>query len=190
MAKEKPKPSALMNSSIRTQPPASEPAAALQKPIPPGSILKTMDGLDDSYMADTKFYVWKSGDSFPALAQRFYGDVARLGTLRRANEGRSDAQPGDRVLIPVFDPDMPTSSRTVSAPAPALAPADPAAKPTVAAAEPAGSRIHVVAEGESLWVISKKELGAGSRWKEIYDANRDQLSSPEALKTGLKLRVP
>jgi nucleoid-associated protein YgaU len=187
-SKPEPKPSALMNASVQTEPVAGQPAVALPKPIPPGSILKTMDGLDDSYMADTKFYVWKSGDTFPALAQRFYGDVARLGTLRRANEGRSDAQPGDRVLIPVFDPDVPETARAVSAPAPAAA--DAAAKPKVAAAETAGSRIHVVHECESLWVISKKELGAGSRWKEIYDANRDQLSSPEALKTGLKLRVP
>jgi nucleoid-associated protein YgaU len=39
-------------------------------------------------------------------------------------------------------------------------------------------------------VIAKQELGNGARWKEIYDANRDQLSSPEALHTGIKLRLP
>lgn len=182
-----PKPSALMNSSVKTETVEIEPVAALPKAIPAGSILKTMDGLDDSFMSDVRFYTWKSGDTFPALAQRYYGDVARLATLRRANEGRNDAQPGDRVMIPVFDPDVPTHV----APAPSMpVAADSAAKPAVVANEVSGSKIHVVKEGESLWLISKKELGAGSRWKEIYDANRDQLSSPEALKTGLKLRVP
>jgi len=181
------KPSALMNSSVKTETGESEIAAAVPMPIPAGSILKTTDGLIESYMPDTRFYVWKSGDTFPALAQRYYGDVARLATLRRANEGRNDAQPGDRVLIPVFDPDVPT----IVAPAPsAPVAAGAATKPAAVASEASGSKIHVVKEGESLWVISKKELGAGSRWKEIYDANRDQLSSPEALKTGLKLRVP
>lgn len=181
------KPSALMNSSVKTENGESEIAAVQPKPIPPGSILKTTEGLEDSYMADAKFYVWQSGDTFPALAQRYYGDVARLATLRRANEGRNDAQPGDRVMIPVFDPDVPTNA----APAPSTpVVAENAAKPAVVASEVSGSKIHVVKEGESLWLISKKELGAGSRWKEIYDANRDQLSSPEALKTGLKLRVP
>jgi nucleoid-associated protein YgaU len=181
------KPSALMNSSVKADPVESETLAVVPKEIPPGSILKTMEGLEDSYMSDAKFYTWKSGDTFPALAQRFYGDVARLGTLRRANEGRNDAQPGDRILIPIDDPDVPT--RVAPAPTTPVA-AETAAKPAPAATEVAGSKVHVVQEGESLWLISKKELGAGSRWKEIYDANRDQLSSPEALKTGLKLRVP
>ncbi|MFN0008843.1 MAG: LysM peptidoglycan-binding domain-containing protein [Planctomycetota bacterium] len=180
------KPSALMNASLRTET-VEEAAAVPPKAIPAGSILKTMDGLEESYMADTRFYVWKSGDNFPALAQRFYGDVARLGTLRRANEGKNDAQPGDRVLIPVFDPDVPANVATA---APKSQAGESTAKPAAAATEVSGSKVHVVKEGESLWLISKKELGAGSRWKEIYDANRDQLSSPEALKAGLKLRLP
>ena len=189
------KPSALMSSSVASAPAESEPAAAVPDAIPAGSILKTVEGLEPSYMPDTRFYTWKAGDTFPALAQRFYGDLARLATLRRVNEGRNDVQPGDRVMIPVFDPDVPVGAAPSTAlAAPAVAsPANPAAtaaKAPAAASDTSAARTHVVKEGESLWIISKKELGAGSRWKEIYDANRDQLSSPEALRTGLKLRVP
>ena len=192
-----PKPTALMNSSVSNTP---EPAPVVPETIPPGSILKTTEGLEPSFMPDTRFYTWKAGDTFPALAQRYYGDLARLATLRRVNEGRTDVQPGDRVMIPVFDPDLPStatpSSGTAAPAAPAATPAATAKTATAApkvqpaASEVAGSKVHVVKEGESLWIISKKELGAGSRWKEIYDANRDQLSSPEAVHTGLKLRIP
>ena len=188
------KPSLLMNSSVSTAAPETESSVVIAPAIPAGSILKTMEGLEDSYMTDTKFYTWKAGDTFPALAQRFYGDLARLATLRRVNEGRNDVQPGDRVLVPVFDPDAPP---TVASNAGTVAPvASGASKSTELAAKPAvlvadaGPRVHVVQEGESLWIISKKELGSGARWKEIYGANRDQLSSPEALRTGIKLRVP
>jgi nucleoid-associated protein YgaU len=194
-------PSALLNSSISS--PVVDatpvaPAAPVVEAIPAGSILKSMEGLEESYMSDTRFYEWKSGDTFPALAQRFYGDLARLATLRRVNEGRTDVQPGDRVLIPVFDPDLPQSARVQPAPAGStpLASAkglvSPDTKSGAVTAKPVatGARVHLVKEGESLWVIAKQELGNGARWKEIYDANRDQLSSPEALHTGIKLRLP
>ena len=189
-AEAEPKGSLLMNSSVSSAPPAAEPVAPIPAAIPTGSILKTMEGLEDSFMADTKFYTWKAGDTFPALAQRFYGDLARLATLRRVNEGRTDVQPGDRVLVPVFDPDMPAGEIAKAVPV-APGKGETTAKPAgELVADAAGSRVHVVKEGESLWIISKKELGSGARWKEIYDANRDVLSSPEALRTGIKLRVP
>jgi nucleoid-associated protein YgaU len=41
-----------------------------------------------------------------------------------------------------------------------------------------------------LWKIAKLELGDGGRWNEIFEANRDVLSKPEAVHTGLKLRIP
>ena len=44
--------------------------------------------------------------------------------------------------------------------------------------------------GESLWKIAKKVYGAGHRWGEIYEANRQVLASPEALSPGIVLRIP
>jgi nucleoid-associated protein YgaU len=188
--------SALLNASVNTATPAPvAPAAALAPAIPSGSILKTMDGLQESYMSDAMFYTWKSGDTFATVASRFYGDPSRLATLKRLNEGRSDVQPGERVLIAVYDLD--------GSPAPAVAPAAAAdkkvaaapAKPDAPAATPVAAasgtaRSHLVKDGESLWKIAKQELGSGARWNEIYTANRDVLSSPEALHTGQKLRIP
>ena len=53
-----------------------------------------------------------------------------------------------------------------------------------------GGKVHVVKEGESLWKIAKLELGNGANWNKIYEANKDIMKSPEALKTGMKLKIP
>lgn len=183
-------PVATLSSSVTTPTPAPVPEPAPMA-IPAGSILKTVDGLQDSFMPDMRFYTWRTGDTFPILAQRFYGDLSRLATLRRVNEGRFDVQPGERVLIPLYDtegapPSVAVTGAEIQKPA-----VKPAVSATPVVAVAAGTpRVHVVKSGESLWKISKQELGAGSRWKEIYEANRDVLSSPEALRTGLKLRIP
>jgi nucleoid-associated protein YgaU len=170
--------------------------------VPNGSILKTMDDLQESYMSDAMFYTWKAGDTFPDLARRFYGDPSRLATLKRLNEGRTEVQPGERVLIPVYDLDATQSPAIPAAPlverasekagSSAARKVDAPAKPEVLpqAASTSGPRYHLVKDGENLWKIAKQELGSGSRWNEIYSANRDVLSSPEALHTGQKLRVP
>ncbi len=49
---------------------------------------------------------------------------------------------------------------------------------------------YVVKPGDTLSSISRKVYGKSSRWKEIYNANRDRLVSPEALKVGQTLRIP
>ena len=179
---------AVLDSVVDTGAQPKPPAAGIA--IPAGSILKTTEGLQESFMTDAMFYTWKAGDTFPALAQRFYGDPSRLATLKRLNEGRSEVQPGERVLVPIFDLDaVQTAAEPAAAPKSAAAPI--AASAPKSEVQPAGAgRVHVVQEGESLWKIAKKELGSGARWNEIYEANRDVLPNPEALHTGQKLRVP
>jgi nucleoid-associated protein YgaU len=193
-------PGALLSAQLTNPAPAASPAAPAPVVIPAGSLLKTSAGLEEGFSPEFKFYTWQAGDNFRSLATRFYGDATKVALLRRFNEGRFDVTPGERVYIPVFDAD---GARTpvagsdpkalVSAAGDAATPAAPNAvgqSPALASAAGSGARQHVVQEGESLWKISKQELGAGSRWKEIFEANRDVMSSPEALHTGLKLRIP
>lgn len=52
------------------------------------------------------------------------------------------------------------------------------------------SRIHVVQSGDMLSTISRKYLGSSARYKEIYEINRDILSSPHDLQVGMKLKIP
>jgi len=51
-------------------------------------------------------------------------------------------------------------------------------------------RSYIVQSGDSLSSISRKVYGTPSRWTDIYQANRDRLSSENALKVGQDLRIP
>jgi nucleoid-associated protein YgaU len=60
----------------------------------------------------------------------------------------------------------------------------------VPSGRPAPTSVHVVRRGETLWGIARRVLGAGMKWKEIFDANRDRVSDPDLLRVGTELRVP
>ncbi len=51
-------------------------------------------------------------------------------------------------------------------------------------------RTYQVQQGDTLSGISMKLFGNYSRYLDIYQANRDQLSSPEKLRLGQELRIP
>lgn len=44
--------------------------------------------------------------------------------------------------------------------------------------------------GDTLSGIAERFLGAQSRYREIYEANRDRMKSPDQLKVGSSLRIP
>ncbi len=48
----------------------------------------------------------------------------------------------------------------------------------------------VVQKGDTLGTIAARELGSSKKWELLYDANRDRLKSPSALKIGAALRIP
>ncbi|MBI5364034.1 MAG: LysM peptidoglycan-binding domain-containing protein [Planctomycetes bacterium] len=203
------KPNAAPGTTAPTAPGTNAPALSNVPPantLPTGSILMTMDGLSDSYLPDMKFYTWQAGDTFRGVANTFYGDWTKLALLRRANEGRKNVQPGEKILVPVFDLDAPPSTSVAKgavAPKNAVTPKNDKAvvdanakksskstKANEAAPASGGGKTHVVKEGESLWKIAKAELGNGALWEKIYQANKDVMKTPEALKTGMKLKIP
>ena len=53
-----------------------------------------------------------------------------------------------------------------------------------------GQQSYTVQAGDTLSRISAKVYGESSRWTEIFEANRDLLPSPNALKPGQVLRIP
>lgn len=56
--------------------------------------------------------------------------------------------------------------------------------------EPESPRSYTVVKGDCLWNIAKKLLGSGSRWKEIYNLNRDKISNPNLIYPGQVLAIP
>ncbi len=55
---------------------------------------------------------------------------------------------------------------------------------------PADFEEYVVKYGDTLSGIAQKFLGSQSRYQEIYEANRDRMSSPDRLDVGKPLRIP
>lgn len=129
-------------------------------PLPGDSDLKTSVGLEATVNPDYMVYRCRAGDTFENVAGKLYGDRAMASLLRRYNEGLVQLTSGREILIPVRDDGGFTGDE------------------------------YTVVEGDSLWIISKKVFGKGSRWSELYDANHDVLASPESLMPGMVLRLP
>jgi nucleoid-associated protein YgaU len=49
---------------------------------------------------------------------------------------------------------------------------------------------HTVEKGDTLWAISKKALGDGNRYNEIFEANKPMLKHPDKIYPGQVLRIP
>lgn len=49
---------------------------------------------------------------------------------------------------------------------------------------------YVVQYGDTLSEISEKFLGSQTRYKEIYEANKDRMASPDRLRVGSAIRIP
>lgn len=67
-----------------------------------------------------------------------------------------------------------------------------ATPPAAPVAEPTGGAggTYTVQRGDTLSKIAQRTLGNGARWKEIFEANRDQLSNPNLIYPGTVLKVP
>jgi hypothetical protein len=54
----------------------------------------------------------------------------------------------------------------------------------------ARERVYLVQPGDSLSKIAKEVYGDGRRWREIFEANKDKISSPSMIYPGQELRIP
>ena len=128
--------------------------------IEPNWDLKSASELERSVNPMLMLYTCRRGDTFEDLAQRYYGDTAKASLLRQNNEGVNLLTDGMQILVPVRDDSGPSTTA------------------------------HRVEDGENLWSIAKRFYGRGSRWGEIYEANRSILKSPDSLKVGMTLTIP
>lgn len=61
---------------------------------------------------------------------------------------------------------------------------------TVRSGRAQAAALYRVAPGDSLYVIAKRLLGNGARWRELYAANKGKLASPSLLRVGMALSMP
>lgn len=71
-------------------------------------------------------------------------------------------------------PDAPVLSRSV-----------PSSKETSGS-----NKTYTVKSGDTLWGIAKKQYGNGSKYIDIYNANKDKLKDPNVIKVGQVLIIP
>jgi LysM repeat protein len=69
---------------------------------------------------------------------------------------------------------------------PSLAPA----KSTASAPAAASEQSYTVEAGDTLSKIAKHFYGEASLYMNIFEANRDQLSDPDKIQPGMRLRIP
>jgi len=143
--------------------------------------------------------------------------VQNIAVISRANpRGESAAVPDiDAILDPVPDdgplgqdtdtvPEptpTPTPEPTIddSGTTPVIAPGDSSPPPTgdsspepadTGSTAPTGSA-YVVRDGDTLWSIAQDQMGAGSRWEELFQANSDLMGGdPDRLRAGMELVIP
>ena len=65
--------------------------------------------------------------------------------------------------------------------------APPAPEPV---ATSGSGKTYVVVNGDSLSKIAKREYGDASKWRRIYEANKDLIKDPDLIYPGQELKVP
>jgi nucleoid-associated protein YgaU len=135
----------------------------------------------------------EEGDTVTKLAIKYMGGNSRANreAIIRANPNvGADGHKmfaGQTYLIPASAAAAPVVvSSDQPRPAPRPAPkASPAPEPI-----PAGMSLYTVKENESLWKIASEQLGSGARYPEIRDLNQDVLKGSDAVRTGMRLKLP
>lgn len=134
------------------------------------------------------------------------GCSSQHGSNVAANPGVLDVTPGLPSAAPIPSPEPAVAaapapmieSQPVAFSAPTAAPVQqavnispaPAATPavTVAPAASAGGKSYTVKKGDTLFSISKSQLGSGGQWKKIVAANPGL--TPQTLRAGQKIAMP
>jgi LysM domain-containing protein len=68
--------------------------------------------------------------------------------------------------------------------------ADLAADISINPSLPVPEKIYEVVAGDTLSKIAKKFYGDANKYMKIFEANKDQLTDPDKIKVGQKLKIP
>jgi len=106
--------------------------------------------------------------------------------------GGTAAQPTPTTAAPTAAAAAPAPSAVrppLASPSPALALPTPAAPAAVSSPEP--EQTYEVQSGNTLLSIAEHFYGDVTKWRRIYDANKDVIGSdPDKLKLEMKLKIP
>lgn len=175
------------NKASTSQPPHPAPAASgggnlsRQRPSDNARVSSPTSTKDVTTTVDRTIQV-DPGDNLSTLADRHLGSTTRWRELFEANRDQ------------LAEPDQVRAGMTLRMPggratAPHRSPKQPSHKQHDRNRSEA-PRIYVVQTADTLSSIAQRLLGDRSRWREIYQANQDHLSSPDAIRSGQELTIP
>ncbi|MDB6126758.1 MAG: Peptidoglycan-binding LysM [Verrucomicrobia bacterium] len=88
---------------------------------------------------------------------------------------------------PVQTAPTPVDDAPVVQRVPLPTPTRPTSRPT---SPSVGGRRHTVVKGDTLFSLAQKYYGNRSKWRDIFDANRDVLPSQNSLRLGMEIKIP
>ena len=160
-------------------PPAEDESFQRSQPPPSGQL--------EAVATQVERYEVKRGDTLSGICAEYYGDASLFPALQKANKlATPDLVPGQTISLP---PRAALTSKDQVARSPQAAqttqPEESAQTETVRK-----NRTYTVQKGDMLERIARRELGDGRRANEIFEMNRDQLSSPDDIQPGMVLKLP
>jgi nucleoid-associated protein YgaU len=63
----------------------------------------------------------------------------------------------------------------------------PMQQPSAAAPQ---AQVYEIKKGDTLSGIAKQQLGDASKWRTIYEANKDVIKNPDLIYPGQKIKIP
>lgn len=141
-------------------------------------------------------YTVREGDTIESISRKFYGTTAHAKAIAGANATTDPMRlRAGRVLNIPKDPanvqGKPAPEPPPSLSAPALTPVqNPSSQPASPPPAPKSNAEYTVQSGDSLSRIAKRFYDDSTLSHLIFEANRDQLSSPDEIRVGQKLRIP
>lgn len=130
-----------------------------------------------------------AGQTLTAIAQQHLGNGQRWDEILAANKDQlrrpEDLKIGMKLRVLLT---APAQASVAPGNTSSSAPASAESGATIPA--PVARRTYTVQAGDSLYTIAAKNLGDGSKWRDILSANKGQIGSVSDLKIGQQLILP
>lgn len=160
----------------------------------PKLVLVSQDGQPIQSPAPAAVEPASSGDlklaqNPPTTLEKFQREFGKV--VKDLREGNGNPAVGPNLDAPVFaeSPSSPTE-KALNGETPRIA-AEPGTTPgPTRAVNTPEYRLYTVKDGDTLWSISTKLLGDGSRHKELAEYNKGRLSSDGGLRVGASIKIP
>lgn len=125
----------------------------------------------------------------PSVAQQPTTTRPQAGTTQQPRQPPPDTVETDEIPVqpPVLVETPPAAQQQ---PAPTQTVRQMPQRPAGAGVAAGSGRTYTVLPKDSLMAISRKVYGTPSRWRDIYEANRDRMKHESDLKIGMELRLP